>query len=270
MVYEVWEKVSQDPELFLERLLPHDPSAYRRYLSYLYSEGNKGMVKKVWERMAYLGYKAEYPEVVHYIDFLITRGDIAEAYRIYQADLRIKGLTIPSSENLIVNGGFENEKGFGGGFDWKIQAVRGAETTFDNTVAIEGRKSLRISFNGKENVNFYHVSQYVYLRPNRRYQLKAKVKTKALTTQSGVKLEIVGIGPAFYGASQAMTGDNDWRDVSVIFRTPEQSQGGLVRVRREATEKFDRFVSGTVWIDNVRISEEKSEKGTQPEGISSK
>lgn len=270
MVYDVWEKVSQDPEFFLEKVVPHDPSAYRRYLAYQYSEGNKGMAKKVWERMAYLGYKTEFSEVIHYIDFLISHGDIAEAYRIYEAELRVKGLPIPSRENLVVNGGFENEKGLGGGFDWKIEAVRGAEITFDNTVSFEGRKSLKISFNGKENVDFYHVFQYVSLKPNRKYQLKAEAKTKALTTQSGVKLEIIGIGPAFYGVSQAMTGDNDWREVSLIFRTPKQSQGGLVRVRREATEKFDRFISGTLWIDNVRISEEKAGKDSQSESIPSK
>jgi len=270
MVYDIWGKVTQDPAFFLEKLVPHDPSSYRQYLSYLYGEGNKEMAKKVWEGMAHLAYKAECSEVIHYIDFLISHGDIAEAYRIYEAELRVRGLPIPSRENLVVNGGFEKEKVLGGGFDWKIEAIRGGEITFDNTVASEGRRSLKISFSGKENVDFYHVFQYVSLKPNRKYQLKAEVKTKALSTQSGVKLEIIGIGPAFYGASQAMTGDNDWREVSVIFRTPKQSQGGLVRLRREATEKFDRFISGSLWIDNVRISEEKAGMDSQPESISSR
>lgn len=270
MVYEIWGKVTQDPAFFLEKLIPKDSAAYRRYLSYLYGAGNKEMARRVWERRAYLGHETEISEVIHFIDFLISHGDIAEAYRVYEAELRVKGLPIPSGGNLLVNGGFEKNEVLGGGFDWKIEAIRGAEIAFDNTVSSEGRRSLKISFNGKENIDFHHVFQYVFLKPDRNYRLKAEVKTKALTTQSGVRLEIIGIGPAFYSSAQAMKGDNAWREVSVVFRTPKGSQGGLVRIRREATEKFDRFISGTVWIDNVRMYEEKAGKDAQTEGTSSR
>ena len=156
-----------------------------------------------------------------------------------------------------MNGGFEKEKLLGGGFDWKIQQVPGAEISFDRTVAFEGKQSLKISFSGKENVDFSHVFQYVPLKPNHKYLLKAEVKTKSLTTKSGIKLEVIGIGPALYEASEPLTGDSDWREVTVPFRTPSQSRGGMIRFRRERTDKYDRFISGTVWIDDVRITEEK-------------
>jgi len=152
------------------------------------------------------------------------------------------------------------DKVLGGGFDWRIEPVRGAEVSFDHTIAFEGKRSLKISFNGKENVDFAHVFQYVSLKPNQRYSLKAHLKTKALTTRSGIKLEIMGIGPAFYGSSEALTGDNDWREVSISFETPKKSQGGVVKIRRERTDKFDRFISGAVWLDNVRIIVEKRGK----------
>jgi hypothetical protein len=81
------------------------------------------------------------------------------------------------------------------------------------------------------------------------------MKTKAITTQSGLKIEISGIGPEFYGASESLSGDNGWTELTVTFRTPPQSQGGRVTIRRKKTEKFDRFISGTVWIDNVSLKE---------------
>jgi hypothetical protein len=68
---------------------------------------------------------------------------------------------------------------------------------------------------------------------------------------------MIGIGPAFYGASELLTGDNDWRELSISFETPKKSQGGVVKFRRERTDKFDRFISGTVWVDNVRLIAEK-------------
>jgi hypothetical protein len=57
-----------------------------------------------------------------------------------------------------------------------------------------------------------------------------------------------------------LTGDSDWREMTVPFRTPGQTRGGMIRFRRERTDKYDRFISGTVWIDNVRIREGKVEK----------
>ncbi len=81
------------------------------------------------------------------------------------------------------------------------------------------------------------------------------MKTKGVTTKSGVKIEISGIGEAFYGASESLTGDNEWKELTVTFRTAARSQGGQVRVRREKTDKFDRLISGEVWVDNVQLSE---------------
>ena len=37
-----------------------------------------------------------------------------------------------------------------------------------------------------------------------------------------------------------------------------RSQGGQVRIRRERTEKFDRLISGEVWVDDVHLSEVSS------------
>jgi hypothetical protein len=260
MVYDVWRRVTKDADFLLENLIPRDPSAYSQYLSYLYQAGDKEMAKKVWQKRESLGYKAKPPESIHHMDYLISRGDLNEAWRTFEGALREERLPIPSRENLIVNGGFEVDKLLGGGFDWRIEPIRGAEVSFDRSVAREGKRSLKISFSGKENVDFGHVFQFVSWKANHRYSLKAHLKTKALTTRSGIRLEVVGIGPAFYGATEPLTGDNDWRELSISFETPKKSQGGVVKIRRERTDKFDRFISGAVWLDNVLLVEEKRGK----------
>src|SRR3990172_4444793 len=166
-----------------------------------------------------------------------------------------EGLPTSYRENLMTNGGFEKEEVPGGGFDWKIKKVKGAEISFDRSVAFEGRRSMKIVFDGKENIDFRHVSQFVSLRPDTDYILKAHMRCKAITTRSGLKIEIQGIGPAFHSASESLTGDNEWKEVALSFRTPAQSQGGVVRVRREMTDKLDRFIAGTIWIDHIRLTE---------------
>ncbi|OGP61088.1 MAG: hypothetical protein A2162_11905 [Deltaproteobacteria bacterium RBG_13_52_11b] len=255
LVYDVCGKVLDDPDAILENLVPKDPSALKQYLSYLYEAGDKDAAQKAWEKKATFGFKPDPGETLRHIDFLISKGDLNEAFRLWKVRLHEEGAGASSDGRLITNGSFETEKNAGGGFDWKIGNAIGAEVSFDDSVSFEGKRSLKITFNGKENVDFQQIGQIVALKPNTAYCLKANMKTKGVTTRSGVKIEISGIGEAFYGASESLTGDNEWKELTVTFKTEARSQGGQVRVRREKTDKFDRLISGEVWVDNVQLRE---------------
>jgi hypothetical protein len=254
-VYDVWLKVVDDPDFLLEKLVPEETPSLRSYLSYLYEVNDSESAKKVWHKRVSLGQKADRSETLRHIDFLISRNEFNEAMEVWKARLQEEGLSIPTDGNIITNGSFEKEKILGGGFDWKIADVKGAKVTFDRSEAFEGNSSIKISFDGKENVDFHHVHQIVLLKPNTDYLLKAYIRTKEVTTKSGPKIEVYGVGSTFHGSSESVIGDNAWKELSVSFRTMPQSQAGVVRVRREKTEKFDRLISGTVWIDNVRLTE---------------
>lgn len=255
LVYDVLSKVVDDPDFILEKLVREESGFLTQYLSYLYEMGDSEPARKVWEKKISMGYKTERSEALRHIEFLISQGEFNEAYEIWNARLQEEGLPVSADGNLITNGSFEKEKILGGGFDWKISNAPGARVSFDQSGAFEGKSSLKITFDGKENVDLYHISQLVSLKPNTDYLLKAYVKTKAVTTKSGIKIEVYGMGPAFYGASGSLTGDNDWKELSVAFRTPAQSHAGVVRMRREKTNKFDRLISGTVWLDEVQLTE---------------
>jgi hypothetical protein len=250
LVYAVFEKVADDADFVLEHLIPKDPSSFEHYLAYLYEVGEKEPVRNAWGKKVEFGFKPDQKETLRYIDFLISKGELNQAYQIWRSTL------VSPDGNLISNGGFETDSAPGSGFDWKIGKVKGAEILFDDSVFLEGKRSLKITFDGKENVDFQQISQLVSWRPETEYLLKAYMKTKGITTRSGLKMEISGIGVNVYGASESVTGDNEWKELTVRFRTPAHSQGGQVRVRRERTDKFDRLISGEVWIDAVRLSEE--------------
>ncbi len=255
LVYEVSRKAVDDPDFILERLIPRDASSLNQYLTYLYEVGDKKSAKKVWATLASLDYQAERHETIRYIDFLIASGEMTEAAEIWRAKLREEGLAVPSDRNPVTNGGFEKDEVLGGGFDWRIRTVSGAEISMDHDVAFEGKRSLKVAFNGEENVDFHHVYQIVPLKPDTNYLLTAHMRTEAVTTKSGLMIEVLGLGSAFRSASDPLTGDNGWTELAVPFQTPIQSQGGMIRVRRQKTDKFDRFISGTVWVDNVQVIE---------------
>jgi tetratricopeptide (TPR) repeat protein len=257
-VYDVMRRAIPDPDLLFEKLVPKDIAFLNRYVAYLYEIGDPESAKKMWEKKVFYGFKSSREETLRHLHFLIAHGELNEAFRVWNRRLAEEELSAPADGNLITNGSFEQEMILGGGFDWKITNVKGAEICFDPSVAFEGNRSLRIVFDGKENVNFHHVYQYLSLKPDSEYLLSAHVKSRGVTTRSGVKLEVVGIGQNFYQASDPLTGDNEWKELTIAFKTPARSQGGLVRVRREKTEKLDRFISGSVWIDNLRLTEKEA------------
>jgi hypothetical protein len=255
LVYDVWLKVVGNPDFILERLIPGDPPSLSQYLTYLYGGRNTESARKAWATLISLGYRPDRRETIRHVDFLISCGELAEAAQIWKAKLKEEGLPVSPDKTPVTNSGFERETVLGGGFDWRIRNVAGAEVSFDHSVALEGESSLKITFSGKENIDFHHVYQYVALKPNTDYVLRAYAKTKAIRTKSGPKIEVLGVGPAFRKESKSLIGDNDWNELTIAFRTPAQSQRVLIRVRRAKTDKFDRFISGTIWVDKVRIEE---------------
>jgi len=267
LVYEVCGKMVDDPNFILDNIVPKDPSALKQYLGYLYETGDKETAQTAWEKRAMFGFRPDPADTLLHIDFLISKGALHEAFRLWKVKLHEEGWPASSDGRLITNGGFEIEKKVGGGFDWKIAKVNGAEVSFDNSVSFEGKRSLKIAFNGRENVDFHQVGQVIALKPDTAYCLSAAMKTKGITTRSGVKIEIAGLDQAFYGASESLTGDNEWKTYQVTFKTPARSQGGQVRVRRERTDKFDRLIAGEVWIDDVQLSEEPSRHETRSRAV---
>jgi hypothetical protein len=263
LVYDVWLKTVDDPDFLLGRLIPSDSSSLNQYLIYLYGARDTESAGKAWAKLISSGYKPDRRETIRHVNFLISCGELTEAAQVWKARLKEEGLPGPPDENLVTNGGFETETGLGGGFDWRIRKVGGAEASFDHSVAFEGESSLKITFNGKENPDFHHVYQYVALKPSTRYLLTARMKTEAVTTKSGPKIEVLGVGPAFRKESKSLIGDNGWNELTIGFRTPARSQGVMVRVRRAKTDKFDRFISGTVWVDKVRIEEIQKAVGSR-------
>lgn len=260
LVYEIASRAIDDKDLLIERLVPKDPSSINRYIGYLCEKGDHESAKKAWQKKVSYGFKSGRGETIRYIEFLIGKGELNEGFEAWKEALREEGLTIPADGNLVTNGGFELEKLLGGGFDWKIGKVKGAEISFDSSVALEGKRSLKIAFDGKENVNFYHVHQYVPLRPETEYLLRTSMKSDKITTRSGVKIEIIGIGPRLYSTSEPVTGTREWNEMTLTFKTPAGSKGGLVRVRREETQKLDRFIGGTVWIDDFQLREKTDQR----------
>jgi tetratricopeptide (TPR) repeat protein len=155
--------------------------------------------------------------------------------------------------NRIDNGGFEAEP-TGKGFDWRVVEAAGAKAARDETRAHSGSSSLRLDFDGSDNIYFRHVSQLAWLEPGR-YRLSAWVRTESLTTDRGVGLRIVDPNrpAALESFTEAVTGSADWTRVSTDFTVPAPARLATVEIVRQPSLRFDNRPRGTAWVDDVEL-----------------
>jgi len=245
------------PSDLLETIIPSDRELLSDYLDYLIRhEAATDDAKAVWKRLGRIpGETPPLNLMLSYVDLMISQKEIPEAHAAWAITLASKGLADPkASENLIWNSGFERPETLGKGFDWGLESVAGAEAGIDHDTFNEGSRSLKIAFDGTQNVDFSGVSQVVRVKPGTRYVLGGYIRTRGVTTASGVRIEAVDLlDGKVYGATEALVSDNDWSKVQTSFLTSPRSQAMVVRIRREASQRLDNLVRGTAWIDQVYV-----------------
>ncbi len=245
------------PSDLLETIIPPERELLSDYLDYLISyEEATNDAKAVWKRLARIpGEDLPLKLMLSYVDLMISHKEISEAHTAWAVAVATRKLADPeASDNLIWNSGFERAETLGKGFDWGLESVAGAEAGIDHDTSREGNRSLRISFDGTQNVDFSGVSQVVRVKPGTRYVLGGYIRTRGVTTASGVRIEAVDLlDGKVYGATETLVSDNEWSKVQTSFLTSSQSQAMVVRIRREASQRLDSLVRGTAWIDQVYL-----------------
>ncbi|MDA2918209.1 hypothetical protein MYX76_01720 [Desulfobacterota bacterium AH_259_B03_O07] len=185
---------------------------------------------------------------IKYVNFLIGEGDISSARFVWKE-------TFGHWEG-IWNGNFDDEP-MNGGFDWSSYEIEGVEIERDTVIGKDNR-SMKITFDGNHNVDFRHLYQTVPIDENSDYILKLYMKSTGITTRNGIQWEVYCYySGKIIGVTKPIVGTHDWHSVKLPFKTPRDCNLIVIRLRRHESDKFDRFISGSVWIDNVELDNSK-------------
>ncbi len=155
-------------------------------------------------------------------------------------------------ETGLYNPGFEDYRDF---YKWNLSDPPGVTTSIDMTESYSENKSAKVVFDGTRDVNYYQTYQTInqYIKAGTPYLLEGYIKTENITTANGLGLEIVdNTGNAVLGATQYLNGTNDWTYISREFTTRSVTTSIRVRPRRQSGAGN---VSGTGWVDHLKISE---------------
>lgn len=239
-------------ESLLAQGLPDRRSA-QAYLRSLYkSPANRVReANQVWRWSVLRGYVDE-QLARDYVSFLFDGHRYeaaAQSWALYLGDQRGDYL----ESDWVYNGAFEHRPS-GSAFDWRIETGPGVNIAWDANVAHASQHSLRIRFEGKENIAFNQISQTAFVKPGR-YRFEAYIRTEGITTDQGVGFHLTGVtGRRRLDVdTERLVGTNDWKKIERILVVPAGMDLLQVQVVRQPSLKFDNQISGTVWIDSVKL-----------------
>lgn len=184
-IFSEWLRLAEEPTTrpLLAELLKSSPEWWSAFFSYVASKAQKAeTVNFLYQSRWRDGSRPPAADLKAYLDRLWRDQNWSEAYRVWR-----DGLDEASREALdndgIYNGRFEWPLS-GLGFDWRVTPVRGVTVETTETYGVRTSKSLHLLFDGQR-VRFQHLSQYLYLEPDK-YQLRGRVRTDNLRTERGL------------------------------------------------------------------------------------
>jgi hypothetical protein len=199
----------------------------------------------VWQRIVREG-DLDPDVVLQYTHFLVGQKKILAAREVWDQSNDDTGMTNAGFEKEITQRGFdwrykEDKKG-----NWEIRRVGSAVS--------DESHALRIWFAGEENIAFHHLYQIVPVKPLQPYRLSYRWKSKWITTDQGLFVQIYGYDQrGFHRRGPMITGTNLWHTEMIEFTPPEGCNAVVVRLRRNRSHRFDSKIAGTLWLDDFKL-----------------
>jgi len=241
-VFADFDALKQDfGEVLANGGMPDQRRPLQSYFEHLLGTGDVGNARKAWVRLK--RYSPDDKLADLYVNFLVTKG-LPEEGRAVWADQTREAERGGGKWPLVSNGDFEKEPS-GAFFDWRISPREHVTGSRDQKVYHSGHASLRIDFDGGENMEYQGVSQRVLLSPGT-YRLEAFARTKAITTDEGVALRVLN------AQTEKAIGTTNWRRLQATF-VVSALRVVEIQVVRHSSLRFDSKIAGSVWIDDVSL-----------------
>ena len=247
-------RATGDANRILDQALPRRPDLYLSFLSLLVYKQEVAAAENVWNHLIALNQEFSTKLAFPYFRLLLAKQEVAAAQTAWQ---QLAGVDhslqpyLPSRENLIVNGGFE-ENLLNGGFDWWYESNAHAVLAIDTSEFYSGTRSLSVTFDGLNPADA-GILQFVMVKPNTGYEFSAQSRTEDIQSASGPRFSIVD---AYTNASYVLTddllGSNPWRVQHARFQTGPNTNLVLLRIVRQPGAPLIR---GKLWIDDLRLVE---------------
>jgi tetratricopeptide (TPR) repeat protein len=245
---------TEDANQILDQALPRRPDLYLSFLRLLVSKNEIVAAENTWDRLIALQQAFPAKLAFPYLRLLILNKEVAAAKTAWQQLANIDvGLQryLPSRDNLIVNGGFE-EALLNGGFDWWYESTPHAALAIDTSEFYSGTRSLSVTFDGL-NASSAGIFQFIPVKPNTDYEFSAESRIEDIESASGPRFAIVDpYTNTFYVLTDDLLGTTPWHLQQSRFHTGPNTSLLFLQVIRQPAGPLIR---GKLWIDDLRLVE---------------
>jgi tetratricopeptide (TPR) repeat protein len=254
-ISRVWHS-NPDVHVLLDQALPNTAEGDWAALSFLTGTQDATAAFAVWNHLIARKPAIDWTKTFVLIDLLVTKERYDEAGTVWHesTDPTWSGSPESKSDSLIFDGGFEKDLS-GGGFGWRQDNIPGAEFAFDTDEKHSGARSASITFDGTQNPDYVSLHQDVLVTPGTRYRFRGYLRTDKITTESGMRFEIVDDKEMkildVFTANE--TGTQPWTLEETDFTTGPKTHLIRIRLRRAPSQRLDNRLSGTVWVDDVEL-----------------
>lgn len=223
---------------------------YEVYLKQLMTVGAVDESWFLWQRMEKSSPAPDRRLALRFCDYLVQKQQWSRAKALW------KRLQEKEAATGFRNGDFEQEP-LDIIFDWRF--VKHPEVDVDRIceTPYTGSSCLHLHFRGSQNVVFNHVTQVIPAEGGRTYRLRFASKSRNLTTDQGVFVEVRGYQcKGLHAESEPVIGTRPWTVEQMEVRVPDGCEAVSLRVRRKESLMFDNRISGDYWLDAVEWNEE--------------
>jgi len=222
-----------------------DPPNLIAFLEWLMQWGRVNDARIAWNKI--MSVEVQNEDIrLKYIHFLISNKQVLLAAKIRGSNTGIQELTNPGFEEEIT----------GRGFDWRYTANNKGKWTIRRTLseAFSGTRSLKIKFEGSENISFGHLYQIVPVDPLTPYRLTYGWRSQNITTDQGPFVDIYGYDcKGVYFKGPMMLGTHPWQEQDMEFTVPQGCHAVVVRLCRQPSRRFDNKIAGILWLDDFKL-----------------
>jgi tetratricopeptide (TPR) repeat protein len=254
-----------EPELdkILDRILPPIGDVYVDVIWDQITDGQTDIALKVWDRLVAIHPRLPLRDVYPLVGALRNSKRIAAARRVWDQAVVIAGMADLQGPqgSVLWDGGFESGAA-GVGYSWLFpEGLRNLQFSIDAQEKHSGNHSLRLTFDGKALVTSIDICHYVPVQPSTSYRFSAWVKTRAVTTDQGVRFQLRSLGTqdASVTVTPDVHGSEPWTRLEIPWSAGNDVQEVQVCLIRLLSDQIENKIKGTTWVDDVALVPESAE-----------
>src|SRR6266849_3292355 len=256
-------RAEPDVNRILNRALPPNRDVYIDVIWDQITGGQTDIALKVWDRLVAIHPRVPLRDVFPLVGALRNAKRITDARRVWDQAALVAGMADLQGPpgSVLWDGGFESGV-TGGGYSWLFpEGLRNVQISIDVQEKHTGNHSLRLTFDGKSIVSSTEICHYVPVQPLTSYRFSAWVKTRAVTTDQGVRFQLRSLGTE--DASVAVTPDvhdsEPWTRIELPWSSGNGVQELQICLVRLLSDQIENKIKGTTWVDDVALVPESAE-----------